>query len=258
MKSAMTRRRFAVLCALAAGPLAAFTTARADDATGQWTVRRSETPGQVYLSLMGAAAHGTFSTSSDWKTADLKGLDLANGKHDVHFVIERDAGRFDADGIASGGEGAGLFRFTPASGYIRAMAAAGFPEVAPDRQLSLAIHDVGPGFAREMKDAGVEGLDLDKLVAFRIHRVDLAYITAMRAQGMKTVNAESWIAFRIHGATPDFVKAVRALGYAPDDRELVTLRIHQVTPEYIAGLKSHGLNDLTLDKIVSLKIHGIG
>jgi hypothetical protein len=30
-----------------------------------------------------------------------------------------------------------------------------------------------------------------------------------------------------------------------------------VTPEYIANLKSRGMKDLTIDKVVSLKIHGI-
>jgi hypothetical protein len=39
--------------------------------------------------------------------------------------------------------------------------------------------------------------------------------------------------------------------------QLVAMRVHGVTPEYIAGLKSRGMKDLTIDKVVSLKVHGI-
>ena len=30
-----------------------------------------------------------------------------------------------------------------------------------------------------------------------------------------------------------------------------------LTPEYIAGLKSRGMKDLSIDQLVSLRIHGI-
>ena len=35
------------------------------------------------------------------------------------------------------------------------------------------------------------------------------------------------------------------------------MRIHGVTPEYITSLKSHGMKDLTIDQLVSMRIHGI-
>lgn len=35
------------------------------------------------------------------------------------------------------------------------------------------------------------------------------------------------------------------------------MRIHNVTPEYIADLKSRGMKDLSVDQLVSLRIHGI-
>jgi hypothetical protein len=35
------------------------------------------------------------------------------------------------------------------------------------------------------------------------------------------------------------------------------MRIHGVTPEFIEGLKSRGMQNLTIDQLVSLRIHGI-
>jgi len=35
------------------------------------------------------------------------------------------------------------------------------------------------------------------------------------------------------------------------------MRIHGVSPEYISQMKSRGLNDLTIDQLVEMRIHGI-
>jgi len=51
---------------------------------------------------------------------------------------------------------------------------------------------------------------------------------------------------------------VQKLGYShPEPDQLIAMRIHGVTPEYISKLQSRGMKDLTIDKLVSLRIHGI-
>ncbi len=213
----------------------------------------------MHLILVRSGRPGnTFTHGSDWNAADLKGLDLATAaKHDVRFTIARDAGTFEAEGFVSGAEGAGLFKFTPNSSYAANMAAAGFPGVEQEPQLGLALGDVSVAFAREMSALKIEGLDFRRLTAFRVHKVDAAYVKAMRAQGITATKARDLVAFRIHGVTPEFAGAVRAQGFAPTDKQLVAMRIHSVTPEYISSLKARGMEKLTLDKVISLKIHGI-
>jgi len=38
---------------------------------------------------------------------------------------------------------------------------------------------------------------------------------------------------------------------------LIAMRIHGVTPEFIQGLKSRGMQNLTIDQLVAMRIHGI-
>lgn len=226
---------------------------------GQWTLNPGEAPGQVHLMLVRSGRPGnTFTSGSDWNAADLKGLDLATpGKHDVHFSVVRDAGAVEAEGFVTGTEGVGLFKFTPNPKYSADMAAAGFPGVEDEKQLGLALIDVSLAFAREMQALKIDGLDLRSLRAFRVHKIDATYVKALRAEGLVSASARDLVAFRIHGVTPEYVKAVKAQGFTPTERQLVTMRIHEVTPDYIAGLKKRGMEKLTLDKIISLKIHGI-
>ena len=255
-----SKQKYLPIRSFAVGVMAmlALPAAAAEILNGQWALNPAEDAGRVHLMMMRSERGNAFSSGATWAAADLKGLDLQTaGKHDVRFTIDRDAGRFEADGFVSGAAGAGLFRFTPAPGYAAAMAAAGFPGVEEDKQLGLALNDVSLAFAKEMKTQGFNDLDLRNLRAFRIHHVDLAYIKALQAQGISTASAKSLIAFRIHGVTPEFAKAVRALGYTPNDKQLIALRIHDVTPDYMSGLKAHGMEKLTLDKVISLKIHGI-
>ncbi len=227
---------------------------------GQWTLNPASASGEVSLMLVRAGRSGnSFTHGSTWSAADLKGLDLATpGRHDVRFTVARDAGTLDAEGFVSGAEGAGLFKFTPNPKYAAGMAALGFAGVEEDKQLGMALSDVSLAFAQEMQGLKIDGMDLRMLRTFRVHKIDTAFVKAIRAESLASITARELVAFRIHDVTPGFVKAVRAQGFTPTGKQLVALKVHDVTPEYIAGLKKRGMERLTLDKVISLKIHGIG
>src|SRR5258708_22854438 len=82
--------------------------------SGDWTIRRSDVPGKVELSLMDSPAGHQFHHSSDWPASDFSGVDFSkSGRQEVYFTIARDAGKFGCDGFLHGAAGAGLSPFVP-------------------------------------------------------------------------------------------------------------------------------------------------
>src|SRR5256714_566941 len=198
--------------------------------SGDWTIRRSDTPGKVEFSLMDSRAGHHFHHSSDWPASDFSGLDFSkSGRQEVHFTIARDAGKFECEGFLHDGEGAGLFHFLADPKYLPEMKSLGFERIDEDKQWAMAIHDVSLKFARDVKAQNLQELDTDKLIAFKIH-----------------------------GVTPEFIGQLQKLGYShPEPDQLIAMRIHGVTPDFITGLQSRGMKTLSVDQLVSLRIHGI-
>lgn len=222
--------------------------------TGSWTIRPAETQGKVQLTFVyGRAVHST-----DWSVSALPGLQLnPPERHDVRFVIERDAGRIEAEGVSTTGTAAGSFRFTPEPGYTGELRKLGLGEIKPEAQLSFALHDVSLAYTREMIGLGIAKLNTDMLIAFRIHGVTSALVTAAQHTGV-TPDAGQLVAFAIHGVTPDYIAAIEKLGYDhPTPDQLIAMRIHGVTPDYIASVKARGVRDTSLDQLVAMKIQGI-
>jgi len=178
---------------------------------GGWTLSPSEDTGKIRL-FLNSESNGdhSFSSSSDWNAAELKGLDWNTaGKHDVRFRIARDAGAIEAEGFLKDGSGAGLFTFHGNAQYSNEMSALGFSDVTADDLFAYTIHDVSLDFVRGIKAAGVSGLDAHKLIAFRIHGVSPDFIRDIHAAGVNENEADRLIAFRIHGVSPEFVRDIR-------------------------------------------------
>src|SRR5258707_6732136 len=179
--------------------------------SGDWTIRRSDTPGRVEFSLMDSRAGHQFHHSSDWPWSDFSGLDFSkSGRQEVHFTISRDAGKFECEGFLQDGEGAGLFHFVADAKYPQEMKSLGFERIDSDKQWAMAIHDVSLKFARDIKAENLQGLDTDKLIAFKIHGVTPEFIAGVRAAGGNVSGSDNVIAFRIHGGTPGVHAGIRA------------------------------------------------
>jgi hypothetical protein len=250
------RKPFLLVIGLFFATITGLSASLAQNVTGSWTIQPAGEPGKVQLSFV----HEHSTNSSGWSVEDLKGFSFSpNGRRDVQFVIDRDAGRIDAEGSASADTAAGSFRFTPAPGYSDKMRQMGLGDIKAESQISFALLDVSLTFAREMAALKIDGLTADQLLAMRIHGVNGSYVKDLRAAGARANNAEQLIAFRIHGVSPALVAA---FGHStiPDDEQLVALKIHGATPEWVAGLDKLGYlrgGSVRADQLVAFRIHGV-
>jgi hypothetical protein len=173
----------------------------------------------------------------------------------------------------------------PHSSYIERMKAAGY-DVDLDKYISMKIQNVTPEFAEQMAQAGFGKLTADQLIACKIHGVTPEYITQLKQEGFEIKSVQDAISFRIFEVTPEFVAGMKSAGFANlTDQQLLSLRVQGVTPEYaqdvarefpgatvedviktrifhidaafIASAKKLGFGDLSLEKLVKLKISGI-
>ncbi|HLY41085.1 MAG TPA: M56 family metallopeptidase [Terracidiphilus sp.] len=168
--------------------------------------------------------------------------------------------------------------------YIDSMKAAGY-DVDLDKYIAMKIQGVTPEYAKAMADIYGK-LSADDLVACKIQGVTPEYVAKLKADGLAIDNLHDVISYRIFNVTPEFVAGMKTAGfYNLDSKKLLELRVQGVTPEYaqqikqqfpgatvddivktkifridgdfIAQAKRHGFNDLTLDKLVKLRISGV-
>jgi beta-lactamase regulating signal transducer with metallopeptidase domain len=169
--------------------------------------------------------------------------------------------------------------------YIDRMEAAGYGDDL-DKLISMKIQNVTPEYARAMSQLGLGKPSADELIACKIQGVSPEVIAQLKQQGLEVNSFQDAISFRLFAVTPEFVSGMKAAGF-PDlsSKQLVTLRVHGITPEYarsilqqfpgatiddivqtrifninadfIASAKAHGFKDLSLKKMVQLRISGL-
>jgi bla regulator protein blaR1 len=174
---------------------------------------------------------------------------------------------------------------SPKGNYIDRMKAAGY-DVDLDKYIAMKIQDVTPEYAAAMSQLGFGKLTADDLIACKIQGVTPEYITQLKQGGIEVKDIHQAISFRIFEVTPEFIAGMKAAGFANlTSEQLVAMRTQDVTPEYarsiaqqfpgataedlvktrifnidaafIESAKKHGFTDLSLEKLVKLRISGI-
>ncbi len=171
------------------------------------------------------------------------------------------------------------------STYMDRMKAAGY-DVDLDKFIAMKIQGVTPEFAQSMAQAGFGKLSADDLIASKIHGVSPDSIAQMKQLGLQVKSIQDAISFRIFEITPEFVAGMKSAGFADlTSQQLLSLRVQGVTPEYahaiaqqfpgatvddviktrifridssfIEQARKFGLNPLSIDKLVKLRISGL-
>ena len=169
--------------------------------------------------------------------------------------------------------------------YIDRMKAAGY-DVDLDKLIAMKIQDVTPEYAQAMANVGFGKPSADELIACKVQGVTPEYIAQIKQQGLEVNSLHDAISYHIFGVTPDFAAGMKAAGFPSlTSKQLLAMRVQGVTPEYakeirqrfpnataddvvktrifnidaafIAAAEKHGLTNLSLEKLVKLRISGL-
>ena len=98
------------------------------------------------------------------------------------------------------------------------------------------------------------GMTVDNLIALRIFKIDPDYIHGITALGYEMPDADKLVGLKVQGVNAEEVRQIRALGYQPTLDELIQIRIFHITPEFIRRMQDRGLKNLTIAKLVQIRI----
>lgn len=198
--------------------------------------------------------------SSDDMASRLTGItiaDLARDGAQLNAEMKAEAGTFTCAGTVHGGVLEGKSTFAPNDAFVDRMRQLGFSGFDSDKLEAYTLFDIKTAWVESLKNAKVNGITIDNLIALRIFRVDAAYVSALTGLGYETPDADQLIGMKVQGVNADEIRQIRALGLQPSMDELIQMRIFKVTPEFVRRMQARGFKDLTISKLVQIKIFKI-
>ena len=128
----------------------------------------------------------------------------------------------------------------------------------PADALTAASRDVQFTLSR---DAGVVTLDghfrEGAGVGKYSFRPSADYVKEMATLGYSGLSDEKFFEMAVIDVTRSYTKELQSLGFKPNVEGLVEARIFNVNREQVEGLKSVGYDNLSLKKLVDLRVHGV-
>jgi hypothetical protein len=222
-------------------------------------ISASEYEGKFELRIMDADCKDDdhCNNFSDDRVSRLTGITLADlGREGAQLTatLSAEAGKFECVGSVHEAVLRGNSTFTPDPGFVDRMSGMGYSGLDSEKLETYTLFDISTAWVESLKKAGISGLNVDNFIALKIFKVDTAYVSDIRALGYETPDAEKLVGLKVQGVNAEEVKEIRALGYKPTLDELVQIRIFKITPEFIRRMQSRGLHDLTIAKLVQIKI----
>lgn len=141
--------------------------------------------------------------------------------------------------------------------FARSMAATGFGKPTADELIAMKVHGVSPSEVAELKAAGIDPGNYQDLITYRIFKVTPEFVAGMKSAGFNNISSKKLVELRIQGVTPEFAKSTKQQWPDATVDQMVQLRIFNINGAFIASAKRHGLEPLTIDKLVRLRISGI-
>jgi beta-lactamase regulating signal transducer with metallopeptidase domain len=141
--------------------------------------------------------------------------------------------------------------------YARTMDELGFGKLSADDLIACKIHGVSPEIIAEFKKGGLEVRAIQDAISFRIFEVTPAFSDGMKAAGFKDLDSQKLVALRVQGVTPEYARMIAQKYPGATIDDVIKTRIFRIDSDFIALAQKHGFNNLTLDKLVKLRISGL-
>jgi hypothetical protein len=255
-------RSFATTAAFAAASLALNAASPLQPLRAKCTISASDHPGKFRLRIDKEACDGdrcgsNFTNDNFSRLTGITIAELAEEGAQLTATLHAEAGTFTCSGAVHDGSFSGDSIFTPDAAFATRMEEMGFSGLDSEKAQAYAFVNVESEWARSLKQMGVSGITTENLIALRIFNVDEAYIRAITALGYALPSADMLIALRVQGVDPAEVREIRALGYQPTLDELIQIRIFHITPEFIRRMRARDLKDLTIAKLVQIRIFNL-
>src|SRR5262249_54629067 len=116
---------------------------------------------------------------------------------------------------------------------------------------------VTPETVQSMKAAGLSPSKLEDLISYKIFKVTPEFVAGMKAAGFTDIPPSKLVELRVQGITPEMAKATKQQFPDVTLNQLVQLRIFHIDENFIASAKQHGFNNLTIEKLVRLRMSGL-
>ncbi len=187
----------------------------------------------------------------------LTGITIADLGHDganLTATLAAEPGTFTCSGKVHDGELQGASVFTPDQAFIDRMGRLGFSGYDSEKLMAYSFIGVDSKWTESMQQTGVHGITVDNLLALRIFNITPDYVHSFVSMGYEMPDADKLIALKVQGVNAEEVRQIRALGYQPSLDELIQIRIFKITPEFIHRMQERGLKNLSIAKLVQIRI----
>ena len=111
----------------------------------------------MWLTLRASEREGRHGYNVNLALKDIEGLGITSsheGRTDVKFEVNREAGRLTFEGRFVNDVGSGTFTFESHESYVSKMGRLGYNNLSTGKLLTLTIHDVTTQFVEDLQELG--------------------------------------------------------------------------------------------------------
>lgn len=141
--------------------------------------------------------------------------------------------------------------------YARAMSQLGFGKLSAEDLISCKIQGVSPEAIAEFKKQGLEVKSIHDAISYRIFQVTPEFVAGMNKAGFKDLDSKKLLALRVQGVTPEYAQSIAQEYPGATVDDVIKTKIFNINADFIALAKKHGFTNLTLDKLVKIRISGV-